>query len=68
VVGVGTGLELPLLPGNVLVTGIDISAPMLRAARGRVDRKGWRGQGLHVVDAGALDFRTRRLTWRSRLM
>ncbi len=36
VVGVGTGLELPLLPGNVLVTGIDISAPMLRAARARV--------------------------------
>ena len=37
--GVGTGLELPLLPGNVLVTGIDISAPMLRAARARVERK-----------------------------
>src|SRR6202522_3214583 len=36
----GTGLELSLLPGNVLVSGIDISAPMLRAARARVDRKG----------------------------
>src|SRR5271154_5718032 len=32
VVGVGTGLELPLLPGNVLVTGIDISGPMLPAS------------------------------------
>ena len=42
VVGVGTGLELPLLPGNVLVTGIDISAPMLRAARARVERRRWR--------------------------
>src|ERR1700727_2222585 len=41
VVGVGTGLELPLLPGNVLVTGIDISAPMLRAAHtGRSKRAG----------------------------
>ena len=57
VVGVGTGLELPLLPGNVLVTGIDISAPMLRAARVRVEREGL-GQvkGLHVMDATALDF------------
>ena len=57
VVGVGTGLELPLLPGNVLVTGIDISAPMLRAARSRVDRKGLaQVKGLHVMDAGALEF------------
>ena len=57
VVGVGTGLELPLLPGNVLVTGIDISAPMLRAARTRVDRKGLaQVKGLHVMDAGALEF------------
>ena len=57
VVGVGTGLELPLLPGNVLVTGIDISAPMLRAARARVERKGLaQVKGLHVMDAGALEF------------
>ena len=57
VVGVGTGLELPLLPGNVLVTGIDISAPMLRAARSRVERKGLaQVKGLHVMDAGALEF------------
>ena len=57
VVGVGTGLELPLLPGNVLVTGIDISAPMLRAARARVERMGLaQVKGLHVMDAGALEF------------
>jgi phosphatidylethanolamine/phosphatidyl-N-methylethanolamine N-methyltransferase len=57
VVGVGTGLELPLLPGNVLVTGIDISAPMLRAARTRVERKGLaQVKGLHVMDATGLEF------------
>ncbi len=57
VVGVGTGLELQLLPGNVLVTGIDISGPMLRAARARVERMGLaQVKGLHVMDAGALEF------------
>jgi phosphatidylethanolamine/phosphatidyl-N-methylethanolamine N-methyltransferase len=57
VVGVGTGLELPLLPGNVLVTGIDISAPMLRAARARVERMALtQVKGLHVMDAAALEF------------
>ncbi len=57
VIGVGTGLELPLLPGNVLVTGIDISAPMLRAARARVERKQLaQVKGLHVMDAAALEF------------
>ena len=57
VIGVGTGLELPLLPPNTRVTGIDISAPMLRAARARVERKGLRQvKGLHVMDAGTLDF------------
>jgi phosphatidylethanolamine/phosphatidyl-N-methylethanolamine N-methyltransferase len=57
VIGVGTGLELPLLPANVHATGIDISAPMLRAARARVDREGLaQVKGLHVMDAGALEF------------
>ena len=57
VVGVGTGLELPLLPGNVLVTGIDITAPMLRAARARVERKALaQVKGLQVMDAAALEF------------
>ena len=57
VVGVGTGLELPLLPGNVLVTGIDISAPMLSAARARVERMALaQVRGLQVMDAGALEF------------
>lgn len=57
VIGVGTGLELPLLPAAVRVTGIDISAPMLRSARARVERLGLaQVTGLHVMDAGALDF------------
>ena len=37
-VGVGTGLSLPLYPGNVTVTGIDISRHMLRQARARKER------------------------------
>ncbi len=57
VIGVGTGLELPLLPRNVRVTGIDISAPMLQAAESRVERKRLaQVKALHVMDAGALDF------------
>jgi len=57
VIGVGTGLELPLLPANVHATGIDISAPMLRSARTRVARQGLaQVKGLHVMDATALEF------------
>jgi phosphatidylethanolamine/phosphatidyl-N-methylethanolamine N-methyltransferase len=57
VVGVGTGLELALLPGNVLATGIDISAPMLRMARARAERQGLaQVKGLHLMDAAALEF------------
>ena len=55
VVGVGTGLELPLLPAGVKITGIDISAPMLREARARVERKGLtQVKALQVMDAQAL--------------
>ncbi len=57
VVGVGTGLELGLMPKNLRVTGIDLSAAMLKIARERVARKGLRQvKGLHVMDAGALEF------------
>jgi phosphatidylethanolamine/phosphatidyl-N-methylethanolamine N-methyltransferase len=57
VVGVGTGLELGLMPRNVRVTGIDLSAPMLDIARERVAKKAL-GQvaALHIMDAAALDF------------
>lgn len=57
VVGVGTGLELGLMPRSARVTGIDISAAMLKIARERVARKALRHvKGLHVMDAGALEF------------
>jgi phosphatidylethanolamine/phosphatidyl-N-methylethanolamine N-methyltransferase len=57
VVGVGTGLELGLLPKSLRVVGIDVSAPMLEIARERVTRKGLRHvKSLEVMDAAALDF------------
>ena len=57
VVGVGTGLELGLMPKNLRVTGIDLSAAMLKIARERVARKALRQvKGLYVMDAGALEF------------
>ena len=57
VVGVGTGLELGLLPKNIRVIGIDLSAPMLKIARERVARHGLRHvKALQTMDAAALDF------------
>jgi phosphatidylethanolamine/phosphatidyl-N-methylethanolamine N-methyltransferase len=57
VVGVGTGLELGLLPKNLRVTGIDLSAPMLKLARERVAKHALRQvKALHIMDAGALEF------------
>jgi SAM-dependent methyltransferase len=57
VVGVGTGLELGLMPKSLRITGIDLSAPMLKIARERVAKHAL-GQvkGLHIMDAGALEF------------
>ena len=57
VVGVGTGLELGLLPRDVRVTGIDLSAPMLKVARDRAERESLgHVKSLQVMDAGALEF------------
>ncbi len=57
VVGVGTGLELGLLPHTLRVVGIDLSARMLAIARDRVARKALRHvKALQVMDAAALDF------------
>ncbi|MEU9690732.1 class I SAM-dependent methyltransferase [Amycolatopsis japonica] len=39
-VAVGTGLNLPLYPGGVTLTGIDLSDGMLAIARGRAERLG----------------------------
>ena len=58
VVGVGTGLELQLMPPHVRATGVDISAAMLKVARERVERKALRHvKNLLVMDAAALEFR-----------
>jgi phosphatidylethanolamine/phosphatidyl-N-methylethanolamine N-methyltransferase len=57
VIGVGTGLELGLLPKSVSVVGIDLSSQMLNIARERVARKGLRQiKALQVMDAAALEF------------
>jgi phosphatidylethanolamine/phosphatidyl-N-methylethanolamine N-methyltransferase len=57
VVGVGTGLELPLLPAASRVTGVDLSQPMLDVARKRVARQGLEHvKALLEMDAQALGF------------
>lgn len=56
VVGIGTGLDLPLLPRDVSGVGVDLSDGMLRRARGRRDRLGMEGFELREMDAQALAF------------
>jgi phosphatidylethanolamine/phosphatidyl-N-methylethanolamine N-methyltransferase len=57
VVGVGTGLELPLLPASTRVTGVDLSRAMLDVARRRVARLGLaQVAALIEMDAQALTF------------
>lgn len=56
-VGVGTGISLPQYASDSRVFGVDISEPMLRKARDRVDELGLRHvEGLAVMDAERLDF------------
>ena len=52
--GVGTGLDLPLLPGGALITGIDLSPAMLGVARRRA---AGRAIVLTIMDAQRLEFR-----------
>jgi phosphatidylethanolamine/phosphatidyl-N-methylethanolamine N-methyltransferase len=57
VAGVGTGLELGLLPRNTRITGIDLARPMLDIARGRVAHKRLdHVKALRIMDASALEF------------
>jgi phosphatidylethanolamine/phosphatidyl-N-methylethanolamine N-methyltransferase len=57
VAGVGTGLELGLLPRRTRVTGIDLARPMLELARERITRKKLHHvEALHIMDAGGLEF------------
>jgi phosphatidylethanolamine/phosphatidyl-N-methylethanolamine N-methyltransferase len=56
-VGVGTGLELPMFDAGVKLVGVDLSEPMLRRARKRVERENLRQvAGLCVMDATRLAF------------
>lgn len=56
-VGVGTGLSLDGYPKDKIVTGVDISGPMLRKAQARLARlRLHHVRGLAVMDAEALAF------------
>jgi phosphatidylethanolamine/phosphatidyl-N-methylethanolamine N-methyltransferase len=55
-VGVGTGINAGLYPSDCVVTGIDLSEPMLEKARERVLRKGVSNIRLLAMDAADLKF------------
>jgi phosphatidylethanolamine/phosphatidyl-N-methylethanolamine N-methyltransferase len=56
-VGIGTGLALDYYAPNVRVTGIDLSAEMLREAELRARKKGLKNlAGLHQMDARNITF------------
>jgi phosphatidylethanolamine/phosphatidyl-N-methylethanolamine N-methyltransferase len=56
-VGVGTGLSLPEYRWTSRITGVDLSAPMLRKAAARVrEHRLTNIDGLAVMDAGRLGF------------
>jgi len=55
-VGVGTGINAGLYPSDSVVTGIDLSEPMLEKARERVLRKGVSNIRLLAMDAADLKF------------
>jgi len=55
-VGVGTGINACLYPRDCIVTGIDLSSPMLDKARERLSRKGIRNVRLQQMDASKLKF------------
>jgi len=55
-VGVGTGINAGLYPTSCVVTGIDLSEPMLEKARERVVRKGLSNIRLLAMDAADLKF------------
>jgi ubiquinone/menaquinone biosynthesis C-methylase UbiE len=54
-VAIGTGLNLPLYPAGVRLTGIDLSPAMLEQARARAHQLG-RAADLREADAHALPF------------
>ncbi len=58
-IGVGTGLSLEFLPSNVHVTGIDLSAGMLRQAQRKMQEKiiraGCRAEATQLIQGDALN-------------
>ena len=55
-VGIGTGLNLPLYPATIQLTGIDLSQEMLDKAVERVQSLAMPNVTLKVMDATSLDF------------
>src|SRR5687768_3388883 len=55
-VGVGTGATLDAYPAHAQITGIDLSGGMLRLARQKVERKGWKHIELQQMDALDMQF------------
>jgi phosphatidylethanolamine/phosphatidyl-N-methylethanolamine N-methyltransferase len=55
-VGIGTGLNLPLYPPGVRLTGIDLSQEMLDKAIEKVQNLAMRNVVLSVMDATAMDY------------
>ena len=55
-VGVGTGINVALYPGDCSVTGIDLSSSMLEKAHDRVASKDIRNVRLLEMDAASLKF------------
>jgi len=55
-IGIGTGLNLPLYPATVRLTGIDLSSEMLDKAIERVQELGMPNVTLKVMDATSMDF------------
>lgn len=54
-VGIGTGVNLPYYPRNSVITGVDLSRPMLERALARAHRLG-RQLNVEVMDAEKLPF------------
>lgn len=55
-VGVGTGINLAMYPKGCIITGVDLSGPMLEKARERAVKKGVRNVRLLEMDAADMKF------------
>lgn len=55
-IGVGTGLSLPLYPRTSKVTGVDLSASMLKEAEGLIAKRKLKNVSVEQMDATKLTF------------